>query len=125
MENDQQKEQDLREYIRTIGELDDEKKNKYISMLDVGESELVVLDEIDKSLQADLDAAFLEAGVELDENDPEYVAAHQVMLAEVEDAGKEHDNEMKGIDSEIVELDASAAKEMDEVAIRAIKERMM
>ena len=125
MENNQQQAQDLREYIQSIGELNAEQKEKYLVMLDGGESELVILDEIDKLLQNQLDQEFREAGVSMDENDPEYIAKQNEMEEEIENAGAEYEKAMGEVEKEAAEIQASLAQEMDVVSIKALKEKMM
>lgn len=125
MENNQQSEQDLREYIQSISELDAEQKQTYLALLDSGESALVVLDEIDKLLQNQLDQEFREVGISMDENDPEYVAKQKEMEEEMANAQAEYEKAMGEVEKGAAEIQASLAQEMDEVSIKALKEKMM
>jgi hypothetical protein len=54
---------------------------------------------IDKK-QTAIDALYDEAGVTLDENDPEYKAAHEAMMAEIDAAETDFETEMTDIENE-------------------------
>jgi hypothetical protein len=119
--------QDLQEeieYIKTMEELSDDEKNKLLSMLENGENPVEVLAKIEDILQEKIDAVFESAGVTLEESNPEYQAKYQEMLAEMQAAELDFNQEMDAIKIETDHLKDVASEEIDQVKIEAIKSKI-
>ncbi len=112
------------EYIKTMEELSDDEKNKFLSMLENGENPVEVLAKIEDILQEKIDAVFESAGITLDESDPEYQAKYQEMLAEMQAAELDFNQEMDAIKIETDHLKDVASEEIDQVKIEAIKSKI-
>lgn len=87
-----------------------------------GEDPREIYDAIQDKLQKKLDTDFDKAGIELDENDPEYKAEYQKMVEGMESAKKEFDGEMEQIDTEANQVQAEAQEETDKLKIQEIQD---
>ena len=93
-------------------------------MLENGENPVEVLAKIEDILQEKIDAVFESAGITLDESDPEYQAKYQEMLAEMQAAELDFNQEMDAIKIETDHLKDVASEEIDQVKIEAIKSKI-
>ncbi len=113
--------QETIEYIQTIEELIEEEKNNYIDMIKNGADLVEVLDQIEDTLQKKLDDVFEEAGVALDENDPEYQAKHKEMINELQSAENEFNTTMEEIETEVDNFQEETVKQVDEAKKEAVR----
>jgi hypothetical protein len=114
--------QEIIKDINEIEELTEEEKNEFIKMAQNGEDPREIYDAIQDKLQKKLDTDFDKAGIELDENDPEYKAEYQKMVEGMESAKKEFDGEMEQIDTEANQVQAEAQEETDKLKIQEIQD---
>lgn len=108
-------------YIQTIEELSDEEKNKYIDLIKNGADLVEVLDQIEDALQAKLDGVFEEAGVTLDENDPEYQAKQKEAIEELQSAENEFNATMSEIETEVDKFQEETIQQVDEAKMEAVR----
>ncbi len=102
-------------YIRNINQLDDVEKNKLIKRLEVEDSPVAVLSEIDGLLQEKIDGAFAEAGIGLDEDSLEYQAEYKKMMDGLQRAEDVFNNEMKEIEEESEQLHKETSNKIDDI----------
>ena len=114
--------QEIIKDINEIEELTAEEKNEFIKMAQNVEDPREIYDAIQDKLQKKLDTDFDKAGIELDENDPEYKAEYQKMVEGMESAKKEFDGEMEQIDTEANQVQAEAQEETDKLKIQEIQD---
>lgn len=104
---------ELVKYVQKIKELEVKEKDEFITMLKNGQDPVEILDKIEDKLQEKLDGVFEEAGVELDENDPEYKAKQKEMMDEFQEAEKEFGMKMSHIAEEAEFLQKDVAKQIE------------
>ncbi len=75
---------------------------------------------IKEKIQEEIDGIFAEAGVTIDENDPEYRAQFDTMMTEIDNAEKDFQKDMEGIAQEMTELETQTAKQLDEADADAV-----
>ena len=113
--------QETIEYIQTIEELSDQEKKQYTDMINSGADLVDVLDQVEDALQKKINSVFEEAGVTLDENDPEYQKEHEKMLAELQSAEDEFNETMGEIETDVNKFQEETIAETDKAKIEAIR----
>lgn len=108
-------------FIQTIEALTPEERARFIEMINKSEDPREVLDKIEDNLQNQISNDFKEAGVEIDQNDPEYKAAYKEMTDEIGAAEKEFTEEMSGIEKEAENIKRDATQEADDIKLQAIR----
>lgn len=120
--------EELIKYINENTFLEGDSKSDYLSMLNeegVDDSKILdVLNLIEDEIQGKIDAKFKEAGIELDENDPEYKAKHAEMMNEMQAAEDEFNVEMGKIDKEVSEVQKEASQQLDDIKAQAVRASM-
>jgi len=116
--------QEIIDYIQTIKELSVDEKKEFVSMMENGGDPVEVLDKVEDAIQGKIDNAFQEAGVTLDEKDPEYQAEHKKMMDEIQSAEDELNAEMNIIDNEAAKIQDDASQGIDDVKMEAIRSKM-
>jgi hypothetical protein len=112
------------DYINTIMELGSEEKNEFLKRVQDGDDIATTLDDIENKLQDKMDVIFTEAGVELDEKDPEYAQKHKEMMDEIQVAGDEFNVEMENIQKEAEELRVNTGNEIDQLKIEDLQNKL-
>lgn len=106
--------------IGALSELDESEKAGYIAQIERGEDALTVLDRIEDALHAKLDKEFEDAGIVIDENDPEYRAAYEAYLATLDVAKREFETEMAEIARETDRIETETFSTVDAIQADAI-----
>jgi hypothetical protein len=112
------------EYINSMDELSQEKKTELVAEVNAGADIVSVLDRIEGILQNEIDKTFKEAGVVLDQNDPEYLARHKEMMDEMQVAEEEFDQEMRAINEDEHSFHVEVGKKMDDLKINELNEQL-
>lgn len=114
----------LVEYIESSAEVDPVKKAEYLEILSfpgVSKSEIAeVLDGLEDGIQKKIDGAYADAGVVLDENDPEYQKQYQLMSGEIEAAEQEFGYAMEEINGDMDGIEEGTAKKLDNIKIQSV-----
>jgi len=105
--------------------LPEEDVKKWLERLqNMTELDLETFEEYKQFLQDALDKKFAEAGVELDENDPEYKAAYNEMKTEIQAATDDFAKEMDEIKKAGQALQKNASDELDQVDLQAAQDKI-
>lgn len=113
--------QETVEYIQAIKELSDQEKKQYVDAINNGTDLVDILDQVEDNLQEKLDGVFEEAGVTLDESDPEYQAKHKEMMNELQSAENEFNTTMSEIETDVNKFQEETIQKVDEVKMEAIR----
>jgi hypothetical protein len=113
--------EDVLAFIETIEELSPEKKARYGEMIKKSEDPVEVLDAMEDDIQNRIRSHFKEAGIEIDQKDPQYQAACKEMMDEIQAAEKDFNDEMGDIEKEAQAIQQDASQAVDDVKLQAVR----
>ena len=108
------------EYKKNIesSDLSTEVKAKILALLAEAGMTDAIIDQIQDLIQADIDKDFAEAGVSLDQNDPEIVQATQTMEKESAALDQAVEDDAKFVETELTDL-SGQSKQVEEAVLTA------
>jgi len=111
--------------IKSVSGLPEEEVTKWIERFNsVQEVDFDLFEEYKEYLQEAMDKKFAEAGIELDENDPEYKAAYNEMKTEIKAAQDAFEKEMQEIQKAGKALQKNASDELDKIDVTAAQDKI-
>lgn len=112
----------LLEELRNNPNLPDAFKSHWRTRIESEGLTAEVLDELRDAVQEEIDKQFAAAGVELDENDPEYQAQYKKMQDAIDAAERDYNATMDDLSQQAQALQEETGEKLDDLQAQAVKE---
>lgn len=112
------------EHIKSHKDLSDEFKRIWIARVNVEGLTQEVINDFRDAIQDEIDAVFSSVGIEDSENDPVYKAAYSKMMAEIDTAEAEFNNDMADLEQKAKNIMNASVKQMEDAQAQAVRDSM-
>lgn len=120
----QETKQETIKIIEDLKGISEEEKSQFIEMVNNGENPSDVLDKLERYLQEEIQDSIEEAGITIDQNDPEYQVAFKKMIGQIAAAETTYNKEMSAIEEEAQKIQDEAVTQIDNAKIKAIQDSL-
>ncbi len=114
--------QQVIDHIQNHEELSDAFKQMWIARINQDGLTQDVLDDLRNALDDEIDRAYEDAGVVLDENDPEYKAAYQKMIQDLDTIQDDFEKGMNDLQVQATDTMKATVKQMEDDSVQAIRD---